>query len=202
MQEGMAQIISSSENRAARFEETMSGSLFSDSRDKTQVDKSLAKEEVDRIREIIKKPRLSREDLRELLYLLAASESKLVNYSDWERYIVLKYYIWCRDFVKCLEGFYDYTEELENKDRSGKFQLTDRTKKMFANCSHLMENNAKFLIDLYVNIARTSLSLGATAFLEVLRKSYDVRYSEGTQIGQKELEQKTGLFKRKGGTNV
>ena len=42
----------------------------------------------------------------------------------------------------------------------------------------LLEHNAKFLIDLYLNIGRTSLSVGVTGLLELLKNKYELVYPQ------------------------
>ena len=39
-----------------------------------------------------------------------------------------------------------------------------------------MEHNIKFLVDLYLNIGRTSLSVGATGLMEILKNKYEIVY--------------------------
>ena len=77
--------------------------------------------------------------------------------------------------------------------------LSDRTRKLLSNNERLIEHNAKFLIDLYFNIARTTLSLGATGLLEILKNKYEIAYPNG-QIQQHLPQEKQGLFNM-GGKN-
>lgn len=181
------------------FEEALQKSMFEGNREKTFIDKLLAKEDVDRLRELIKEPKLKREQLLELLYLLGSTESKLLNYGEWERYVILKFFVWIREFIKVAELLYDYKDDLEKKEKTCKsckkfkkekgitdfckcktFQpsitLTDRTRQLLFNNERLIEHNAKFLIDLYLNISRTTLSLGATGIMEILKNKYEIAY--------------------------
>jgi len=184
------------------FEDRLAQSLFSGNAEKTFLDKILAKDDVQAIRELIRKPKLSRSELLELLYLISATESKLVNYSAWDRYVILKFFVWIREFVKIAELLYDYQDDLKEKENicircSGYIKnekkykikclcekpvmyiLTERTRKLLDNNERLIEHNAKFLIDLYLNIARTTLSLGGTGFLETLKNKYEISYPQG-----------------------
>ncbi len=49
------------------FEQSLQSSLFSGQSEKSYIDKLLAKQDVDRIRELIRTNKLKREDLLELL---------------------------------------------------------------------------------------------------------------------------------------
>lgn len=182
-------------------------------KDKSFLDKLLAKEDVDRLRELTKKPKLCREDLLELLYLLTSTESKLLNLGEWDRYIMLKFFVWIREFIKIAELLYDYQDDLKRKEHlcntckkynddvknkctcitfTPSAQLTPRCKQLLYNNERLIEHNAKFLIDLYLNIGRTTLSLGGTGFLETLKNKYELVYPAGTGVNTPQVENKTG----------
>lgn len=202
------------------FESALEGSMFSATTEKTFVDKVLAREDVNAIRELVKKPRLTRSDLLEILYLISSTESKLLNYSDWERYVILKYFVWVREFIKVAELLYDYEDSLHKKENicsvckltikddtkrdnckcsppSPIFMLTPRTQKLLDNNARLIEHNAKFLVDLYLNISRTSLSVGATGLMELLRNKYEIQYNQQLPAELAQQQNKGwGLFKR------
>lgn len=154
------------------YEKDLQQAIFSSGTEKTLIDKVLAKEDVNRGRELVKKNNLTRSDLLELLYLLASTESKLLNLGEWDRYILLKFFVWIREFIKIAELIYDYKDYLAEK----KFKLSDRANKMLENNVKLIEHNAKFLIDLYFNISRTTISLGAVGLLELIKNKYEVVY--------------------------
>lgn len=164
------------------LEENLQKSLFSQTTEKTYVDKLLARAEVDHIKELIKKERLNRSELLELLYMCLSTESKLINIGAWDRYIILKFFVWLREFIKIAELMYDYKDYQQEKERMGEILLSKRTKKIMDTNERLIEHNAKFLIDLYLNILRTTLSLGGTGFLELLKNKFEVTYPQGQQI--------------------
>lgn len=205
----------------ASFEDSLQKSMFAQSSEKTFIDKILAKDEVDKIRTIIKKPNLQREDIIEILYLLSGTESKLLNYGEWDRYVILKFFVWLREFVKVAELLYDYQDDLRMKSHTcvkckklyKTFQkqekececenpkpiieVSERTKKLLYNNERLIEHNVKFLIDLYVNIARTTLSIGATGILELLKNKFEVDYKGQGLYTQAPQQEKGGLLKLK-----
>lgn len=158
------------------YEQALANSIFYNTGEKTFIEKILSRQDVQEVRELIKKPRLKREDLLELLYMLSSIESKLWNYSEWDRYIMAKYFVWIREFVAVCEQLFDYKEDLSKKEKQGKIKLSERTIKIFENNMRLMEHNIKFLVDLYFNLGRTTLSLGATGFLEILKNKYEIHY--------------------------
>jgi hypothetical protein len=67
-----------------------------------------------------------------------------------------------------------------------------RCKQLLYNNERLIEHNAKFLIDLYLNIGRTTLSLGGTGFLETLKNKYELTYPNQPGLNTSPTENKTG----------
>ena len=175
-----------------QFEHSLASSLFSKESEKTSIDKVLARKDIEDVRALIKQSRLKREQLLELLYLISGSEAKLLNYSAWDRYVILKFFVWIREFVKIAEIMYDYTDMLEQKELDGIMVLSGRAKKTLDNNQRLIEHNAKFLIDLYLNIGRTSLSVGATGFFELLKNKYELVYPQASN--NQSQPENSGLF--------
>ena len=165
------------------IEENIQRSLFSSNPEKTFIDKILAKEDVKRVKDLMRKSKLEREDLLELLYLLTGNESKLLNYGEWDRYVALKFFVWIREFIKVAELLYDYQDDLKKRNKEnkeGESEIDDITQQMLDNNERLIEHNAKFLIDLYFNIGRTTLSLGATGIMELLKTKFEIVYPSPT----------------------
>lgn len=164
------------------FEEQLQKALFNQaSEEKSFIDKILAKEDVSRIKELMRKPKLKREDVLELLYLASGNETKLLNYGEWDRYIQLKFFVWVREFIKITELLYDYQEKLQEKEKKG-LKLSNRTKTLIKNNELLIQHNAKFLIDLYFNIGRSTLSLGATGIMELLKTRFEFVYPNAAAL--------------------
>lgn len=201
------------------FEESLQKGLFTSQSEKTFIDKLLAKDDVNRVSLLIKKPNLTREELLELLYLLSGTEVKLLNFGAWDRYINSKFFVWIREFIKIAELMYDYKELLLRKINTckacGKRQDTDKSKdkckcktfmpqmtltsrgmQILANNERLIEHNAKFLIDLYFNIGRSTLSIGGTGIMELLKNRYEIVYPAQNAAKQPENKQ-AGLTLRK-----
>ena len=176
------------------FEENIAKGLYSENYEKTFIDKVLAKEDVNAIRELIKKPELTREELLEILYLISGTESKLLNYSEWDRYVILKFFVWIREFIKVAELLFDYEDELKKQQEEGRLVLSKRARKVLNNNKLLVQHNAKFLIDLYLNISRTSMSLGMSAFMELIRNRYEMQYGIPQQVPIIQQAEKKGFL--------
>lgn len=198
------------------FEQVLQQKMFAGKGEKTFVDKVLAKDDIESIRGIVKKDKLTRSDLLELLYLLSSAESKLLNYGAWDRYVILKFFVWIRDFVKVAELLYDYQDQLKKKasvckvcnseeKTHGKehafessFVITQRTQALLDNNERLIEHNVKFLVDLYLNIGRTTLSIGGTGLLEILQNKYEISYPDQAKLATaiQEQNRRVGLMGR------
>lgn len=194
------------------FEQAIEKTLLDVKREKSFIDKLLAKDETQRAKELISKPKLKREELLEMLYLVGGTEQKLVNYSEWTRYVALKFFVWIREFVKCAEHLYDFWDDLkryesicrkcegymnnfEDKIKDCKCPnpkpkqiITKRTEKLLYNSERSIEHMAKFLVDLFYINARSSLSIGATGFYEILTNRFEMGYPKEQQ------QEKGGLF--------
>lgn len=160
------------------LEENLERQIFSRAVDKSYIDKLLAREEVEKVRQLVKKDKLTRSELLDLLYMCLGTEAKLVNLGEWDRYIALKFFVWIREFIKIAEIMHDYKVFLKEKEKRNVLHLSPRTKQLLLNNERLIEHNAKFLIDLYFNILRTTLSLGGSGFFEILKNKFEVSYPQ------------------------
>lgn len=181
------------------LEKQLQKSIFSQPSEKSFIDKLLAKDDVNKLRDLMKKDGWTRVDLSEILYLLSGNEQKLLNHSEYSRYFSLKFYVWVREFAKTIEEFYDYTDSLKDKEKEtgkekGSFKLTKTAKLLIKNILKELEHDLKFLIDLLLRMDRTSMSLGATAFMESLTNRYEVIYPQGTPMGQNVQQSSGGIF--------
>lgn len=145
--------------------------------EKTFIDKLLARDDIKTIKRLMKKQDLTREELLELLYMLASSESKLHMLLPYERYVLLKFFVWIREMIKIAEIYFDFKEDVDKKLKEKTWVLSPRALKALNEVGRYIEHNAKFVVDLWLMIARTSLSLGGSAFIELLKQRFEVQYS-------------------------
>ena len=76
-------------------------------------------------------------------------------------------------------------------------ELDEESKKMFDYCKRLLSNDIKFVINHYLNIARTTLSLGGTGFLEPLKQKWEMIYPQGG-LNTPNMKNMNSLFKNMG----
>jgi len=193
------------------FEDKIAEQVFTTSKEKAFTDKVLTLNDVTLSREIQRKEKLSSEDVNDLMTLTSSTESKMLNFGLYDRYIQLKYYVWVREFCnltlrlmnyikKVRAGYHfknniiknrQYLIKLNNKkvdwsQFKENLTITDNSKQLLYNCRSLIENSFKSLIDLYNNIGRSSLSVGAKAFDEMLKQKFEMVYTDPNKEQVKE----------------
>lgn len=174
------------------FEQLLGQRMFYQmSPEKTYTDKLLARSEIKDIKDLIKKEDLTRSDLLELLYLLSSAEIKLANFNDWDRYLLGKFLAWIRDFVSMAEIIYDYQDEYKNYTDDSKKQI----KTMMTNIRKFILHNIKFLVDIFVYLSRSTLSLNMAAFEAMSKSRYEYAYPNMDSFAPREQEGKS-LFKQ------
>lgn len=152
-------------------------------RDKSFMGKVLGERDIEEIKHLMGKSDLERSEILKLMYLISSTESKLLNMSEWERYILMKYFVWIREFISIVELYYDAREYYEEREKGGK-ALSSRSKTLLKLNRKKLEHYAKFLIDLYFNIGRTSLSLGGIGFMQALSQRFEFDYKQPAPMVQ------------------
>ena len=178
----------------SEFEQAIAQNFISQNKEKSFTDKILARNEIEAMRNLVKKDKLTRSELSELLYLCTSAEAKLYNFSDWERYIILKYFAWLREFAQIAEGVFQNKEMMEKKEKNDKGHLSERGKQLMENAEKMAEQITKFNVDVYLNVCRTSLSQGGATIFEILNNKFEISYPQLNQ--QPMAEKKQGIVQK------
>ncbi len=180
-----------------QFEKLLSQKLHAQQTEKTFIDKLLGRREAERLRELIKKDDLTREELLELLYMLTNIELKLTNLQEYDRYLLGKYFTWVRDLTKLAEFLYDYEQQLEKfnfkKYKQEIKEILDQIKKM-------MLHDVKFSVDVFLFLSRSTLGLEAFAFDSLSKSRFEYQYDYPYTLVpslEKPPEQKTFISLRR-----
>ncbi len=147
--------------------------------ERTFTDKTLGKEEIERIRIIMRNYTLSREQLAELRNLLVGSHLKLVNFDEKDRTIIGYWLNFIENFFQAEEELYAYYTSIKDVD-----EIQNSTKKLLIKAREKMENNLKFIIDIYLFGVNSSLSIEATGFRSYLVSKFEFPYAESQQVPQ------------------
>lgn len=162
-----------------------SQSLYRMDNEKARTDKLLAKDDIAKIEELIKKDRLELKDLRNLVYLLSGAEIKLVNFGKSDRILIGKFLTWIRDLIAIYEVRIKDNELLMSNPKT-----TDETILAAKTISQMLDEYIKYLAALFLYGTRSSLSLGATAFSSLNTEKFEYEYNTRATNVNQELSQK------------
>jgi hypothetical protein len=167
------------------------GNSMMTGRDRTFSDKVMSREDIEQVKSLMRKERLGRSEINQLVHACLSAEAKLVNLSEWDRYVINKYFIWISEMLKNIELTYDYEDRMRSHG-----ELTMNMQTLLRNCILLLEYSIKEQVNVYLNIIRTSLSVGATGFSELLNNRFEIAYPNQAASPQPSQSTTGGLFKR------
>lgn len=182
------------------FERNMGGMIFGQDHEKTFIDKVLDRKDSERLRDLMMKEELNRSELLELLYIIVSINTKLVNYSDWDRYLLGKFLAWIRDFCtlhECLLDYIDDYKQYANKDKKENSEYKSIMKAL-KQIRTYESHNLKFLIDVYLYLSNSTLSISAVAFDTLSKSRFEYSYPQrGYQPQMAEKKSLINPFKGK-----
>jgi len=159
---------------------------------RTYTGQLLAERDIQEIKELVQQDNLNASELRTLVYLLAATEIKLVNFNERDRWIAGKFLTWIRDFItlqetniKQLDVFnekfdvLDYQEIVKKREMGEDTtnMITPTTKHTYDTIYCLLDEDIKYLVDIYLFITRSTLSLEGAAFDSLGKNRQEVVYT-------------------------
>lgn len=173
------------------LEKTLEGKLW-EAKDRSFTDKLLSRQDVEKLKSLVKKDTLTRGDLAEIMYMLTGVEVKLANLDEYDRYIIGKYFTWVRELVMVTELLYEYKDTVL-KDPNFKTK-NPRTKEVLDTTidqvERIMLHNVKFSIDIYLYLTRSSLSVKGAAFDTLSKNRFEYDYQNPQQIPEQKGERK------------
>lgn len=189
------------------FEEALASKMFSQSAEKSYIDKILAKSDSEKINSIMQKNEWTKEDIQNALYLVNNTELKLGNTNDNEREIILKHFLYIGEIARLtitLLDYYDYIKKRESfcnnceKLTNNKFttKLMDKnyiycscenpkttiifdklSEDLILRCLHSHIEAVKSMLDTHCGILRSSLSMNALGIKKLTEQKYDIEYN-------------------------
>jgi len=145
----------------------MKRQMFSVQSERSNVDVILSRRDIERIRQIINKKDMGREDVSELFYLLSGAEVKVLAFKEYDRYLLAKFLTWVGEFVNMSLSLHDIKE----KEQGDKDSI-----KMLEKAVMGMHNTLRYLVSIYLFIARSTLSIGGKAFEEFTKEKIEYLY--------------------------
>lgn len=174
--------------------QTFNNIMASVESNRKNIDQFMIKDMINRIRFLMRRDELSKEDLSELLYLLTATELKMTRFSLVDRRILGKFFVWLRDFVSLTGEYYDFiADERKNFGLTGSEnsngiiqettpQFRQEIEKLLERAMHGCLSGTKFLSDVYLFIERSGLSVEGWAFNKMAEKGVALRTTEETKL--------------------
>lgn len=183
------------------FYQNLSKALFQGESEKSLVDKLLGRQDADKLHSLMQKEPLTRSDLEEILFLMTSIDQKIVNYSEWDRYVIVKLFPWVKDYSTVCKTWMLYEEQYDKgefdkdftttkkvkikvKGKDGKMEekeieikpILEETKKIVSETSKYMQHNLKFLISVFLLVQNSTLSIDGAAFETLTTARYEYSY--------------------------
>jgi len=206
------------------FYQNLNRTLFQGESEKSLVDKLLGRQDADKLHSLMQKEPLTRSDLEEILFLMTSIDQKIVNYNEWDRYVIVKLFPWVKDYSTICKTWMLYEEQYDkgefDKDftiiKENQIDVTDEktkllakkettikpileeTKRIVTEISKYMQHNLKFLISVFLLVSNSTLSIDGAAFETLTTSRYEYSYPS---LPLPQPQQRTGyissLFKKK-----
>lgn len=168
---------------SSSYESYLNQYLYSGNTEKSFVDKVLNRKDSERLQKLMKKDDLTRNDLLEILYIISGTNVKLVNYNDWDRYLLGKDFAWIRDFATLCESVIEWNNEVKKEIEEIEELKDEEDNKVKNELSELLDkikaldlHNFKFLVDVYLNLSNSTLSLRGVGFDTLTKSRFEYFY--------------------------
>ncbi len=162
------------------FYDQLNRAVFHGESEKSFVDKLLGRQDADKLHTLIKKEPLTMSDVEEMLFLMTSIDQKILNYSAWDRYVVVKLFPWVKDFSTVCKTMMRYQQQYEEtggfneefKDQDTKLEVLEIIKEI----NKYLLHNLKFLISVFLLVSNTTLSIDGAAFETLTTSRFEYSY--------------------------
>jgi len=152
--------------------------------EKSFIDKLTAKDDVLRMRDLHKKLKITREEVMEMLQLMVGNESKLLNFSEYERYVFGRYFIKIREGFQIDEMLFDLYHKVIDECED------PEVIKIWLQNIDEVNSTSKFFVDNFQFLTRSGMSIEGAGFDNILKNRFELAYPNKTVP----LEQKQGFL--------
>jgi len=159
-------------NQPLPFEQALSSQLYAKDYEKSFLDKPLAKEDVAKIKELMRKPHLTKEELTEVYHHVATNEVKLLNWQENDKYQLTECVITLESLFNLAMQIYDITEDVQKENPGSKAASVWKANRDVA------ERNIRTLLTLYLYMSRGTLSLEGTGFDKIITNRHEYIYPQ------------------------
>lgn len=165
---------------AISLEQQLSDQLYQMPADRSSIDKVLAKTDAEEIKNIMAKETLTRKEISLLLYLMVSNELKLLNFSEQDRYLSGKFYVWVRQFAQLTEQIYDYAIKVEAMSKEERYLagIDEDVFEMLKQVRDRFVHMVKYLADIYLYLNRSTMSYDASGFNTLTTQRTEMIYPQ------------------------
>jgi len=171
------------------FYQNLSRVLFQGESEKSLVDKLLGRQDADKLHMLMQKEPLNKSDIEEILFLMTSIDQKIVNYDEWDRYVIIKLFPWVKDYSTICKTWMIYEEQFEKGNFNNDFSIVeategkqeikpilDETKNIISETTKYLQHNLKFLISIFLLVSNSTLSIDGAAFETLTTSRYEYSY--------------------------
>lgn len=168
------------------FEKNLAQTVYTNSAERTNVDKLTARDELNEIKELVLKENMTLEEVNKLIHLLTSTQAKLWNFDaeGLERNVIGKYFIWLREYAVMTAKLLTFKSKTIKEEM---YQLNEEEKLLLDDAIRIQLETLKFQISIFQYMGNTSLSIEGAAFDKLGSSNY--RYSYPNQTGIDEAGQ-------------
>lgn len=185
------------------FYQNLSRMLFQGESEKSLVDKLLGRQDADKLHGLMQKEPLTKSDIEEILFLMTSIDQKIVNYNEWDRYVIVKLFPWVKDYSTICKTWMIYEEQFSNGKFDNDFTMIEEikgtvenvekkrgrprktivfkpvleeVKNIVSEITKYLQHNLKFLISVFLLVSNSTLSIDAAAFETLTTMRYEYSY--------------------------
>lgn len=209
---------SQSANQMSNYYQELSRNLFKGESEKSLVDKLLGRQDADKLHSLMQKEPLNRSDVEEILFLMTSIDQKIVNYNEWDRYLIIKYFPWVKDYSTICKTWMLYEEQYKRGLFDEDFTIVadvkvidSKTKKevvkqekvvmletleIINEITKFLQHNLKFLISVFLLLQNSTLSIDGAAFETLTTSRYEYSYPSVPLPQPQERRSVVKMFKK------
>ena len=186
--------------QASPFYSNLNKLIFHGESEKSFVDKLLGRQDADKLHELIKKEPLTLSDVEEILFLMTSIDQKLLNYAEWDRYVIVKLFPWIKDFSIICKTMMIYETQYSEGEFDKDFvndKMREDTYKIIKEINKYLLHDFKFLISTFLLVSNTTLSIDGAGFDSLITSKFEYSYPTMPLPQPQERKNILNIFKSK-----
>jgi len=172
------------------FYQELGKSIFEGESERSVVDKLLGRKDADKLHSLMQKEPLTKSDVEEILFLMTSIDQKILNYNEWDRYVIVKLFPWVKDYSTICKTWMIYEEQFKKGEFDEDFVICEKqditkkgvkpilvdTKDIISEITKYLQHNLKFLISIFLLVSNSTLSIDGAAFETLTTSKFEYSY--------------------------